>query len=115
MTTDPTTLSLADLAAAVVRLGAHDWYCRDDLDLLLAAANRLPGVVAEGERLRLAVAELRAVLEAVQNLDENDGIARGKLYREDAPTLFETKDDGFGALYLGHAIERVMRKTKETP
>lgn len=82
---------------------------------LVAAANACPELVAERDALRLAVAELRAVLEVVQNLDENDGIARGKLYREDAPTLFEQKDDGFGALYLGHAIERVMRKTKETP
>lgn len=77
--TDPATLSLADLAAAVdaaglQRIGCHvinrnrediaialsvgvvgalDAY--NNIDLLLAAANRLPAVVAECERLRLAL------------------------------------------------------------
>ena len=82
--TDPTTLSLADLAAAVVRLGAHRgddtlvsgdcdsgsiWIWQDiDEDacsLLLAAANRLPAVVAECERLTAHVATLETALLAL--------------------------------------------------
>lgn len=75
--TDPTNLSLADLAAAVVRLGAHrELQCildadhrvivnsyGADLDTLLAAANRLPAVVAECERLTERIAELEGALE----------------------------------------------------
>lgn len=68
--TDPHTLSLADLAAAVVRLGAHrvadsvfdaagDQITLGHVDLLLAAANRLPAVVAECERLTRELTELR--------------------------------------------------------
>lgn len=70
--TDPTTLSLDDLAAAVVALGAHrklqciiDGNHRvvvnsygADLDLLLTAANRLPAVVARVEELERIVTDI---------------------------------------------------------
>lgn len=117
--TDPTTLSLADLAAAVVLLGARrgagdsrvlvnsaegrvtvaDAVDYDDIDLLLAAANRLPGVVEDLD------AALELITGLNRRLDEQPPTV-DQLYRAESGALLARAAEGVAVRERDAAIRR---------